>query len=836
VAAAALSVALRGERLAGSPWARAALAVGFGALAVAAFLHGSLQVDEGGAGSIVAFRSAGVLGVGAGGLGWAGGSWSRRLLWAGLGLVAGATGLDVVGAGTATAARAVVALGAAALGASLALATRRSIAARVATSAAATLLVVVLVLSVALSAVLSSTIEQGETSRLQARVGNEADEAGASFAGRLADAKVVAASLAADTRALVPLAEGPASNAVSPQLAQLSSRFLSDVSLAYVARSGALQGVVGLDPATAVALAGSDVVGQAIQAGAARGSVSVVGERALTVGVQPVLATVNARPQLLGVALAVSPLDLTYLRLASNDDPNLSLALAGRRGLASAHGPQPASPTVEELARAVLDGGRARSAIVGSRFVAVAPVRAGDGRPVLAMVASVPTTLVSDTRRSLFRSLFLIALGGTLLALLLASLVSRRLGAGLGRLTTAAEGIRRGDLGVRADVLSDDEVGALGAPFNSMAASVQDMTVAESRLRARLEAVVGGMGEALVATDTRGLVTDFNHAAVDLVGLDAGQARGRPVDQVLVVVDEGGSQLVPASLGSTQGRWSDEAWVQREDGARVPVALSAAALVGGNDEALGTVWVLRDLRRERQVEEMKSQFLSRVGHELRTPLTAIMASAGLLADGRVPARQARAWNTEIVEQSKSLLRVVEMLEFFASSAAGRVSLQPRALDVRTVLEGVVRRWQARLEEAGGTLAIRRRVAKAVPRVVADQRWLTLCLDELVDNAVKFSPGGGTITVSAVPADGGGVEMTVADRGKGMSGDEQAEAFGDFVQGDASDTRRYGGLGLGLAMVRRVVEAHGGTVSCRSTPGKGSTFSFVVPAQTDEAGR
>jgi two-component system, OmpR family, sensor histidine kinase SenX3 len=114
----------------------------------------------------------------------------------------------------------------------------------------------------------------------------------------------------------------------------------------------------------------------------------------------------------------------------------------------------------------------------------------------------------------------------------------------------------------------------------------------------------------------------------------------------------------------------------------------------------------------------------------------------------------------------------------------------------------------------------------------------LAVDELIDNAVKFSPDGGRIAVTVSAASSGNgdgaaqvdsVEISVKDPGKGMAPAEQAAAFGEFVQGDASDTRRFGGLGLGLSLVQRVVEGHGGRVSCVSAPGQGSTFTLTLPA-------
>jgi two-component system sensor histidine kinase SenX3 len=123
------------------------------------------------------------------------------------------------------------------------------------------------------------------------------------------------------------------------------------------------------------------------------------------------------------------------------------------------------------------------------------------------------------------------------------------------------------------------------------------------------------------------------------------------------------------------------------------------------------------------------------------------------------------------------------------------------------------------------------VARGLPDVIADRRWLTLSLNELVDNAVKFSPNGGRVGIIAALADVEGrraVEISVLDQGLGMSDADLDRVFAEFAQADTSDTRRFGGLGLGLSLVKRVAEAHGGMVTCASTPQKGSKFSIFLP--------
>jgi PAS domain S-box-containing protein len=578
-------------------------------------------------------------------------------------------------------------------------------------------------------------------------------------------------------------------------------------------------------PGNAVTLAGSPAVKETLTQNHRVGSVQLVGDQLLVVGAAPVRDTVNGVTQVIGVVVTVSPIDRGYFQTRVEGEADLGAALATPTGYLASFAQRPPFSAVQPLVRSVLAAGTGRrTGETSARFFAVAPVLASDNRPVAALVMSQPTTVVAQTRDELYRVLFLIALGGTLAALALAALVGNRVGAGLRRLTIAAGSIQGGDLAARVDIVSEDEVGLLGAAFDSMAQSIQDKTGELRGARNRLEAVVAGMGEALVATDADGLVTDFNRSAEELLGVSAAEVKGRRVEDILTVRADDGSSLADRLGKPTPRRWSIDGTLRGADGDDIPVSLSAGALRGLEDELAGSVYVLRDLRREREVERMKTEFLSRIGHELRTPLTGITGYAELLTRKQVPPDRARQWHEEILKQSRALLRIVQMLEFFASTGAGRVMLRPHTVDLRHVIDDVVTRHGAKLN--GHKLT--RRVARGVPKLVADERWLTQSLDELVDNAVKFSPDGGRVVITAATADNGRVEIAVTDSGKGMTREEQALAFAEFVQGDTSDTRQFGGLGLGLSLVQRVAEAHGGSVSCVSAPGKGSKFSIFLP--------
>lgn len=828
-------VALRAALLTESRWGRAMLAVGFAGLTASAFLHGSLLVPNLSSPVIVGLRAAGIACVAAGAARWRATGWARSVLWAGLVLLAAALSASLVTTGGAVAA--LQAAGALGLGASLLAASRRSVAARIAASAAATLLLVVLVLSVALSAVVASTVRDEFLVRLDTRALAEATALENTSVDAIEKARLTAAALATRPEELLEVASSnKPSVTLDAALERISDSFVSNLSLAYITENRRVVSTSKLPPTTFAPIAAGAAVNRALATATEQSSIDVVGRQALAIGVAAVVArNPGGGTRVIGVTVAAAILDDNYLRRRAADDPALSLALYAEGGTRVAgFGRLPADADVSAVARRVLATGRAARAVAGERFLVGRVVEGPDDRPVMALVASTPTTLVDQTRDSLFRTLFLIALGGAFLALLLASVVGDRISSGLRRLTTAAEAIQRGQLGVRAGIASEDEVGVLGSAFDSMVASIEDKTAAirraaddEARLRNRLEAIVAGMGEALVAVDADGRITDFNQAAEELLDVEAVDVRGRTLGDVVAVRADDGADLRDRFSRLPSRRWSMRGTVDVA-GDRVPVTVSAGPLRGPSGELVGAVVVLRDLRRELEVERMKTEFLSRVGHELRTPVTKILAAAQLLASREVPADRAREFHRAIYESGKELSRIVEMLEFFAAVAAGREILQPEAVDPRELLRDVVSR---RSENANGH-TIRQRVASGVPAVLADRRWLTLSIDELVDNAVKFSPAGGSISLSANVVNGergAGVEISVSDNGIGMAPEEVGRVFSEWAQGDESDTRQFGGLGLGLALVKRVAEGHGGEVTCVTAPGKGSRFSILLPA-------
>ena len=846
-------LAVRPLLLVGAARARTIVAAGFALLVAAAFASGGGFVDAD-ATALVAVRLAAVACLAVAPVRWPGSSVGR--VGFAVGLVALLGGELAMSADADAAADGLRLASAAAIGAGIVVAARRSIPTRIAASASATLLVVVLAVSVALSAVLADNVEDEARRRLADTATSEG--ALAEQAGRTAEsnasltASALAADAAATARIVTPTEDGRLA------LIETLERFADEFLLNADPRLGPIlvltedaagprrlavavpAGAEAPSEAVLAAIQGSEVVVAAGENDDPVQSVVAAGDAALAVAAAPIEPRTGTSRAVVGLLVVTSRLDGSYVDARLALGPTIEgegLALVTRAGdvVASSDGAAPTGATA--LAADAIDGGRTVVRTIGTQLVAAHPVLGNDGVPVLAIVATTPIAAIQDARADLFRLLFLIAIGGTLLALVLTAVVGERIGAGLRRLTVTAGEVQAGDLTAESGIRSDDEVGVLSDAFDSMTGSLRRMTDElraaaddEARLRARMEAVVSGMGEALVAVDAAGVVTDFNPAAELLTGVAARKAIGRPVDQVVRATTEDGTDLSSRLAQPAEEGWVASATVLHTTGLEVPVAVSAGSLRSPQDEVTGGVFLLRDVRREREVDRIKSELLSNISHELRTPLSPIKGYSQILRARQLPPAEVRRFANEIEKASARLERVVVQLVNFASMSAGAYEVRTEPTLVREVVDRAVARWTDRLDP--DVHPIHRRLGRRLPKVWLDRVAIDQALDELLDNAVKYSPAGGRIDVAANaafhPALGATVRLSVTDRGVGIPTDRRDVVLDEFTQADGSATRSYGGLGLGLALVGRIVRAHGGELELVSVEEKGTTLTMVLP--------
>ena len=272
-----------------------------------------------------------------------------------------------------------------------------------------------------------------------------------------------------------------------------------------------------------------------------------------------------------------------------------------------------------------------------------------------------------------------------------------------------------------------------------------------------------------------------------------------------------------------------EAWRPARDGGRQPLLVSVNALPAADGPDVEVVHSIRDITRLKQADEAKTLFLATASHELKTPLTVINGFAKTLTTRSLTPQKQREALAAIRRRGEELARVVDRLLLSSRIEAGRAEVSDCSVDLIPLI----------YERAAAlATATDRQIDVDLPddlaAVSGDPSALTTVVDHLLENAVKYSPDGETVAVTAAAEMANGacfVIVNVADGGVGMDPSTVAHCFDKFWQADASGTRRFGGTGIGLYIVRSLVEAMGGTVSVHSELGNGSVFSFRLPATT-----
>ena len=712
----------------------------------------------------------------------------------------------------------------------------------------ALMLLIIVGISSGLTQVFTSNVR--EEALQEARLRGESQRALASSAEQVmaSNAKIVAEL--DEVRSLV--------SARSPSLATVANALqrpegllgLSRVDfLAFLDPSGAIlarsainrEGGENLDPRDDISLAGSGVVRSALEQVQA-GSIDVIGASKLAViGAHPVIAPRGSEPpgsppQLAGAVALGRILDTNYLLGLPGVDPENDeegLSLITRDDVIATTLFSPFGLIQEnssQIQRVVFEEARllAVESVIGDipYFSAYVPLQRRDGVAVGALVVSQRSSVLEQTQRDVGRTLFLAALLAGTAAVALAYFSGGRITRPIRDLTVAAERVREGDLEVRVRPESEDEVGILGAAFDQMTESLKELTDDLRDTAGQLETILQSIADGVVAVDTEGRVIAFNREAERILGMPSKEASGRPVDEVLRLTNEQGEnvevRISTLEAGTARGT------VSSDGTSELHVAVTSAPITSDEGELLGAVAVIRDLTREIEVEKMKTHFLSNISHELRTPLTPLKGYTDVLRRRQVPRKQMIVFLDSMRDSVRRLERIVNMLVDFSAMEAGRLVPRRRELNLEQIVKKLVDEWS----ELSPKHKFERKGLSKLPKVSADEKLLPAAIDELIDNAVKFSPRGGPVTISAevhnVANGSGTVHLSVADRGIGISKEDLVLIFEDFQQLDPSETREFGGLGLGLAYVRRIAEAHDGTLEVTSRPGKGSKFTLVLP--------
>jgi PAS domain S-box-containing protein len=388
--------------------------------------------------------------------------------------------------------------------------------------------------------------------------------------------------------------------------------------------------------------------------------------------------------------------------------------------------------------------------------------------------------------------------------------------------------------GVRADgrafpmeVSVNELVRSAGTAFIAVARDVSEVDA----LRRRTQLIIDAAGDAICGVDRDGLVVFANPAAARVLGVDdAAALRGVDMHGAFHHTRPDGSRYPWEScptyrtIAEGAGRAVERELFWRIDGTPFDVEYTAEPLVEGG-EVTGAVIVFSDISARVEVERFKDQFVSIVSHELRTPLTSIQGSLGLLAGGALGGldpEQAEMIDVALAN-TKRLVRLVNDILDLERISSNQLELRLEACDAAAIASEAARAVAGTSETAGVAVDV-----AVEPRpLVADADRLVQALTNLIGNAVKFSPAGTTVQVTAEHAPST-TTFVVTDRGRGIPAAKLEAIFDRFEQVDVTDRREKGGSGLGLPITRSIARQHGGDVTVSSVLGEGSTFRLTIP--------
>ena len=367
--------------------------------------------------------------------------------------------------------------------------------------------------------------------------------------------------------------------------------------------------------------------------------------------------------------------------------------------------------------------------------------------------------------------------------------------------------------------------------FQGMARDITDRVNAQAELRAErdfVSAILDTAPSLVMVLDSQGQIVRFNRACEELSGVSMSEVAGGPFWEVPFLLDDDRADIrdgIPRLAAATEPVKLDRTWVGK-DGARHTIAWTVMALRGQTGATSYLIGMGSDVTLARELERLKSQFISMVSHELRTPLTSIRASMQLLvAEDMTGNEDADQLVRVALSNADRLIRIVNDILDMSKIEAGEMMVSPRKTRLAPIVEDSVQSVQAVARDAGVTITL---ATDHIDDVLADPDRTIQVLVNLLSNAVKHAPSGSKVEVSA-GREGAMVAIAVRDHGPGIPAHKVDFIFEPFTQLDGSDTRRIAGTGLGLTIARALAEKQGGGIRVASREGQGATFTLTMPA-------
>ncbi|OFN04352.1 PAS domain-containing sensor histidine kinase [Aerococcus sp. HMSC062A02] len=457
----------------------------------------------------------------------------------------------------------------------------------------------------------------------------------------------------------------------------------------------------------------------------------------------------------------------------------------------------------------------------------VAPILSSDSSGQLVGVLNLRVNIESVYRQ--IQNIIIIYLTSSAVSLLftivLAFLISTGITRPLKAMKDQAEKIADGDFNGQVQVYSDDEIGNLAESINYLSVRVKEAQESTESERQRLDSVLKHMTDGVMATDRRGRIILTNRKALDFISASEEEVMGHSIMEVLKLQDRYTFRELFDS--------NDEILIDMSTPDQESVIKGEYSIIQRDSGFIsGLVWVLTDVTEGEKIERDRRQFVSNVSHELRTPLTSVRSYSEALADGAIADQDLAVEFLGVIQnETDRMIRMIGDLLHLSNMDSGKEQLNFELVSFTALVSHVLDRFDMMMQSGQfGTdrsFTIVRELAGDDYFVEIDQDRMTQVIDNIINNAIKYSPDGGTITVRLMSTHNE-VTLSVQDQGLGVPQKSIPHLFDRFYRVDKARSRAQGGTGLGLAIAKEVIEMHHGRIWVNSIENKGSTFFVSLP--------
>ncbi len=425
--------------------------------------------------------------------------------------------------------------------------------------------------------------------------------------------------------------------------------------------------------------------------------------------------------------------------------------------------------------------------------------------------------VVQETTHSTTKFILLVAGVAVILTTIFAFFLSTRITAPLRKMKEAAFEVTRGKFDTKVPILTHDEIGELATAFNQMGRQLKFNMNALNQEKEQLSSILSSMADGVITFNRDGTILITNPPAERFLqywyyekegaGSESESIPSQVMELFQLAVDTEKEQVGEISL---QGRH----WV---------ILVSP---LYSNQFIRGAVAVLRDMTEERQLEKMRKDFIANVSHELRTPISMLQGYSEAIVDDIAESQEEKKEMARVIyDESLRMGRLVNELLDLARMEAGHIHLSMEDINLSTFINRIIHKFQGLAKD--NEIQLYSKIEDSISSFLFDPDRIEQVLTNLIDNAIRHTPKGGTVKVT-VSSEDKGIRMEVKDSGSGIPEEDLPFVFERFYKADKARTRGRAGTGLGLAIAKNIIDAHHGSISVQSKLGLGTTFSFLLP--------